>query len=137
MTLTVKDLTKREAEELEFARAWAQQQQDALDEVGPVIQKFAEHKDKSKLSAQDHRIIARHLRWGDEDYEAFLDPPVEFDAEGLKLEPLSIEARVERFLRTPQVHFYVDRGDKRYVVIVRQGEPTKILADDHPDYLSV
>jgi hypothetical protein len=121
VTLTQGDLTKAQEEQLADAKAWVKIQQDALEEVGPVVRKFAEHKDRSKLSRREEQIIARHLRWGDADYEAF----VEGD---------NIEGRVERFLATPMAYFYIDKGNTRYQVIVKHGEQTKIVDQDHDDF---
>jgi hypothetical protein len=137
--VNVQDLTKDEQAQLDDARAWVDQQQEALTELRPAMDALVEAGSKDDLHPRHRKTIARIMRWDDDDYaEFFATDSITHDSEGEELETpiprLSVEERLSRTFRAPMAYFYVDHKGKRYQVYVEQGKPTEIRDEDHLRY---
>lgn len=127
--MRVDELTQAQQDQLDGCKEMVARQTVALEKLAPAMQALIDAGSKDELHPKHQRTIAEVMRWGDEDYEAFFDPPL---IEGV--EPMSIEDRMDRTFANPFAYFYFDRNGKRYQVYVESGSPVSIRDEDEPDF---
>jgi hypothetical protein len=142
------DLTVAQQEQLNEAKAWVDLQASTLVELRPAIEALVKCKDPNKLSRKHRQLITTHLRWGDEDYANFIEPPKivnlvmdedENILEEREVPEMSMEDRVERTFRAPEAYFYFDHDGKQVQVHVQHSWETgkqsvSIRDEDDPDF---
>jgi hypothetical protein len=127
--MKIDDLTQAQKDQLDDCKEMVARQTVALEKLAPAMEALIDAGHQDKLSQKHRSIIGEIMRWGDEDYDAFFNPP---EIEGV--EPMSIEDRMERTFAKPFAYFYFDRNNKRYQVYVEAGSPVAIRDEDEPDF---
>jgi hypothetical protein len=140
--VNLSDCPKNIQDQAQQAAEMCQRQADALAAIEAPIRKLARLGAWDKLNRREQRTLLEHLRWGEEDVEAFLNPqPAEtqlLDGTTQTIEPLDTSERIKRTLATPRAHFYFEKGGLTYRVdVVQDGadkQKTTIIDENDPDF---
>lgn len=121
--MKISDLTKAQQQQLDGAKEMVRVQQEALDDLRDSLIKLQK---QEKIGKKDNLKIATHLRWTDEERQAFEAQ----DDEGR-------ERTVERILAPPYAYFYVGHdknGENPTHRVYVTSDGVEIQDEEHPDF---